>query len=454
MQTSTSVALDRESKDNYDLTLTVTDSGLLASSVPLRITITDENDNSPTFNPDSYVANIVENSTVGFSILTVTASDLDLGANAQIHFGIVSGAKFQVDPTTGVVSVGDDLNRELRSRYVLNVSATDGGQSARRGYAPVIVHIVDVNDNAPTFDALSYAADIREDVAVGSFVLDVDASDLDSGVNGELRYDLIDGGSGDANRFVVNASSGEIRTRLAFDRETKADYTFSVRATDNGQPSAKSATASVKIQVTDVNDNDPVFTQRLYRTDALESTANNSILLTVAATDVDLGLNGEVVYYIGNDTHGLFHIENPKIGSVVLRGALDHETRSRLSFVVEARDRGDPYRSSLATVEVNVLDVNDNNPVFTKTNYRASVDENLPPGQSLLTVNATEKDASVITYSISAGNSKSLFKIDTNTVSLLVSLYFMPVPKTFLQRDSFRRTLRWIARKRIFTRSA
>eukprot|EP00118_Oscarella_pearsei_P019174 m.202185 g.202185 ORF g.202185 m.202185 type:complete len:4095 (+) comp39606_c0_seq6:120-12404(+) len=411
VQTSSNVSLDRESKDTYDLTLTVTDAGGLKSSVPFTVTVTDENDNSPAFNPKSYSGSIVENSTVGFSIVTVTASDLDLGVNAQIHYGIVSGAKFKIDPTSGVISVSDDLNRETNSHFVLNVSATDGGRIALTGYAEVVVTIVDVNDNAPVFSALSYVTDIPEDIGIGSFVLDVDASDLDSGVNGELRYDLF---SGEMSNFVVNASSGEISTRANFDREAKADYTFTVRVTDNGRPQ-KSATTTVKIQVTDVNDNDPVFTQGKYSTDALESTANNSILLTVAASDLDLGSNGEIKFYVTNDSFGLFNIDNPRSGAVVLKGELDHEKRSRLSFVVEARDLGNPPRSALASVEVNVLDVNDNNPVFTETSYVGSVDENLPLGQSLVTVNATEKDASVIAYSITGGNEGGLFSIDSVT---------------------------------------
>ena len=413
--TSDDVNLDRETVDSYSLTITVTDSGGLSSSVPLKLTVTDENDNSPVFNPKVYKPNILENATAGLSVTTVTASDADIGPNKQIHFGIVSGSggKFRVDPNTGVVTVDDVLSRELQEQYVLNISATDGGAIRRLGFASVAITLVDINDNAPVFEKLSYTVSILENVTVGSFIVDVNATDVDDGVNGELTYDII---TGDTSTFTIHRDLGTVTLIRSLDRETTSTYTLTIRCSDDGAPK-RSAKTIVKVIVLDVNDNPPVFSRPSYSTSVLETVANGSIILVVAATDADLGVNRMIKFSLLKNT-SLFSIDHSILGAITLKGPLDREKRDKLSFTVVARDLGSPQMSSLTTVTVNVLDLNDNNPIFTQLTYRGYVKENLPSGVSLVTVNATEKDITVIAYFITGGNEQGLFKIDSATVRM------------------------------------
>jgi protocadherin Fat 4 len=410
--TSDDADLDREAVNSYSLTIIVTDSGGLSSSVPLKLTVTDENDNSPVFSPNIYKPNILENATVGFSVTTVTATDSDIGPNKQIHFGIVSGSggKFRVDPNTGVVTVDDVLSRELQEQYVLNISATDGGAVRRVGFASVTITLVDINDNPPVFEKLSYTVNVLENATVGSFVVGVNATDVDDGVNGELTYDIL---AGDTAIFAIHRDFGTVTLLRSLDRESTSTYTLTIRCSDDGAPK-RSAKTVVKVVVLDVNDNSPVFSMPSYSTSILETVSNGSILLVVAATDADLGVNGRIEYSLLQNS-SLFSIDNPTLGLITLKGHLDREASDKISFTVIARDLGDPQMSALTTVTLNILDLNDNNPIFSQTSYQGQVKENLPSGVSLLTVNATEKDVNIISYFITGGNEAGLFKMDSKT---------------------------------------
>lgn len=173
----------------------------------------------------------------------------------------------------------------------------------------------------------------------------------------------------------------------------------------------------MRIIVLDVNDNPPVFSRPSYSTSLLEAAAKGSTILDVAATDSDLGVNKEIKYSVLTNP-SLFSIENPSLGAITLKGSLRPEARKTVSFVVVARDLGVPSMSALATVTIDVLDSSDNNPVFTQVIYRQSVEENMPSGVSLVTVNATEKTGAVVIYSITAGNDVGLFRIDSLSVSM------------------------------------
>lgn len=185
---------------------------------------------------------------------------------------------FHIDAALGIITVSGNVildadvpNGEAAVVHTLLVGATDGGSPPRRTTLTVLVHVLDVNDNAPVFlfpaDAppgtTSYNTSVSEAVVTGQEFFVVVAVDRDSGANGMVAYSLGSEGEGDtgseaAAMFSVNAVTGVLSTRAPLDRETTAEYRLLVVASDGGLP-ALSAVVVVTIRITDVNDNRPSF---------------------------------------------------------------------------------------------------------------------------------------------------------------------------------------------------
>ena len=231
-------ALDRERVDRYVVNVTATDKGhpRLSTTQRLVIRIGDANDNDPVVEPSVYSATLTEDTPVGMSILKVTASDADLGLNAELQYTIVTGdddSYFYMDVHTGVLSVGRRLDYERTTSYVLNVQVRDFGAPSRGGFAEVRVTITDVNDCTPTFYDSPYVARVQENAdTLPVFVTRMTATDGDSLPNSHVTYSILDG---DRSIFDINSTTGVITAMKSFDREQRVRYQLVITGSDSGR---------------------------------------------------------------------------------------------------------------------------------------------------------------------------------------------------------------------------
>jgi hypothetical protein len=221
------------------------------------------------------------------------------------------------------------------------------------------------------------------------------------------------GGDG-VGKFTIIPSTGVITSLPGLDFETKSTYYLSITARDGGSPQLY-AVAGVRIFLSDVNDNKPVFNPTLYLTSISETTSAGSDVIPVHATDLDTGLNAEITYLVvGGDPKNQFEVTN-STGMIRTKKTLDREDISSYKLVIQANDKGIPSLNETVTVNITILDVNDNNPIFGSSAYSISVPEDAPIGFSFLTISATDADIeqnSKVTYSIVSGNTGNKIGIE------------------------------------------
>ncbi|XP_059400561.1 protocadherin-1-like [Carassius carassius] len=391
-------SLDRERKDSYDLTIKAVDGGNPPrySSALLRVVIADANDNAPQFEKSSYEAEVAENSPVGHSVLQVKANDSDLGPNGEIEYTLHQAIDpvpklLRIDRSSGIIYVKGLLDREEINNLKFYVVARDKGPSSKSSKTYVSIDVTDQNDNAPAVEIRGIGlvthsdgvANISEDMPVGTAVALVQVSDKDEGENavvtcvvaGDVPFQLRPA----SDSSVDNKRKYFLQTTTPLDYERVRDYRVEIVAVDSGNP-ALSSTNSLKVQVTDTNDNSPIFSLTLFEVKFAEENQPGEKVVDVVASDADSGTNAELVYSIIADssTRGLFEID-PNSGEVRARSPLDREHKERYEFRVTAADKGVPSHRGTATVVIKVLDRNDNDPKFMLSGYSFSVLENMPP---------------------------------------------------------------------------
>ncbi|XP_065499889.1 protocadherin gamma-B5-like [Caloenas nicobarica] len=359
-------ALDRERERSLQLVLTALDGGdpPRSGTAQLCINVTDANDNAPVFAQDRYRASLREDASPGSTVLNVSASDADTGTNACIRYGFRETPakvlqKFAVDPEGGTITLQDALDFEDTRSYTLLVEARDGGGLV--AHCEVEVEVLDVNDNAPEVTLTSVSSPVPENAPAGTVVALVKVRDRDSGENGEVSCKL----SGEAPLSLVQSSGGSYKvvTASALDREQAAEHRVTVVARDRGRPALSSSTALV-LEVSDVNDNAPVFEEAAYSAYVAENNAAGAPVLRVLARDADAGANGRVSYWLagGSADAAAYVSVEARSGALYAQRSFDYEQCREFAVVVRAQDGGEPARSSTATVRVFVLDRNDNAP--------------------------------------------------------------------------------------------
>ncbi|XP_042193825.1 LOW QUALITY PROTEIN: protocadherin Fat 4 [Callorhinchus milii] len=421
--------LDFEAVEKYVLWIEVRDMGFppFSSYTRLDITVLDVNDNAPIFTQDPFTANIMEN-TFPDSVTTVTAVDEDDGPNGQVEYSIVDGNKgntFNINRGTGEIRCTGQLDRERSAQYTLTVRAMDKGAAPRSSLCRVVINVADENDNAPRFSQI-FSSQVPEDAAVGYTVTRVTTSDEDVGVNAVSRYSITD----ISLPFSINPSSGDITVSRPLNREDVAQYTVRVYAHDSGW----TVNTDITVFVTDVNDNVPRFDRPSYYLEYPELTEIGSRVTQVLAKDPDVGLNGQVFYFIKSQSE-FFRI-NSSTGEIFTKQYLKYHNSTgssnlninRHSFIVTASDRGSRPLMSETTVIVNVVDSNDNPPQFESEKYFTPVAKTVGIGTRLIKVTAADnKDFNLnseIEYHVSGGNGSGLFALDRSSgwVSVASSL--------------------------------
>uniref|UniRef100_A0A6Q2X1W3 Cadherin, EGF LAG seven-pass G-type receptor 3 n=1 Tax=Esox lucius TaxID=8010 RepID=A0A6Q2X1W3_ESOLU len=428
---TTSQVLDREHMDLHYFRVTASDHGSprLSGTTMVAITVADRNDHLPIFEHTEYRETIRENVEEGFPILQLRATDLDAPSNANIRYRFVGDtaasarAAFEIDPRSGLITTRGVVDRETNERYTLHVEANDQGKEPGPASATVKVFItvLDENDNVPQFSEKRYVVAVREDVRPHSEILRVSATDHDKDSNAAVHYNIISGNS--RGQFSIDSVTGEIQVVAPLDFEAEREYTLRVRAQDNGRPPLSNNTGIISVQVTDVNDNPPIFVSTPFQASVLESAPVGSSILHIQAIDTDSGDNARLEYRLTGTSPDTPFLINSATGWVTVSSALDRESVEHYFFGVDARDYGSPPLSATASVTITVMDVNDNRPEFLQKEYFVRLNEDAVVGTSVVSVTAIDRDVnSAVSYQITGGNTRNRFAISTAGGSGMLSL--------------------------------
>ncbi|XP_068554805.1 protocadherin alpha-2-like isoform X7 [Anas acuta] len=372
--------LDRESLAEHRLVLTATDGGRpsLTGTVELVVSVLDANDNAPQFNQSVYKVRLPENSERGSFVLRVNATDLDEGSNRNISYSLQSlfpqdgRDMFEIHKTNGDIHLRGSLDFEDVGLYRLQVDAKDMGNPPLSGHCKVVVEVLDVNDNAPEVWVTSLSVPVPEDASVGTVVALLSVSDRDSGANGRVRCAVWP--PAPFGLVATFAGSYSLVLREALDRERVSEYEVEVRAEDGGAPPLR-ASRGLRVPVSDVNDNAPAFAQAVYTVLARENNAAGAELARLWARDPDEAGNGRVSYSVAEGGAGVgsgsgwrpassYVSVDAESGRLWALRPLDYEELQVLQFEVRAVDAGEPPLCGNATVQLFVVDENDNAPAL------------------------------------------------------------------------------------------
>ncbi|NXO13940.1 PCDG2 protein, partial [Oriolus oriolus] len=362
-------ALDREEAAFHELVLRANDGGDPArtGTAPLRVTGVDANDNAPVFSQAEYTVRVAEDTPVGSTLVTVTATDADEGLYGHVKYSLKKITQkasqiFRLDGDTGTITLLQSLDFEKGDSYELEVQSHDGG--GLFDTAKVVVIVTDVNDNVPEISVRSALSEISEDAPSGTVVALLHVRDRDSGANGEVRCSL------DRDvPFLLEKSYEDyyrVVTARELDREQVSEYNVTVRAADRGSPPLQSS-AVLALRVLDVNDNAPVFAQERYSARLAENNAAGALVLTVRATDADWGQNARVRYRLsegrvrGAPLSSYVSVQ-AETGALYALRSFDYEEVRELGLWVRAEDGGAPALSSNVSVRLLIVDENDNAP--------------------------------------------------------------------------------------------
>uniref|UniRef100_A0A8C0VCZ1 Cadherin EGF LAG seven-pass G-type receptor 1 n=1 Tax=Cyanistes caeruleus TaxID=156563 RepID=A0A8C0VCZ1_CYACU len=405
--------LDRETVENYHFGVEARDHGVpvMTSSASVSITVLDVNDNNPTFTEKVYHLRLNEDAAVGSSVLTLTAVDRDV--NSVVTYQITSGNtrnRFAITSQSGggLITLALPLDYKQERQYVLTVTASDG---TRFDTVQVFINVTDANTHRPVFQSSHYTVSVSEDKPIGTSIVTISATDEDTGENARITYILDD----NIPQFRIDPDTGTITTLMELDYEDQASYTLAITAHDNGIPQ-KSDTTYVEILILDANDNAPRFLRDRYQGSVFEDVPLSTSVLQLSATDRDSGLNGRLLYTFqgGDDGDGDFYIE-PTSGVIRTLRKLDRENVAVYSLRAFAVDRGSPPLKASVDIQVTVLDINDNPPVFEKDEFDIFVEENSPVGSIVARISAADPDEGTnaqIMYQIVEGNIPEVFQLD------------------------------------------
>ncbi|KAF4525611.1 hypothetical protein B566_EDAN001210 [Ephemera danica] len=368
-----------------------------------------ENVHSPEFLDFPTEIQVNESIAINTILKKLKARDRDRGYNGKIIFGISSGdvdSVFRLDADTGELKVVGYLDREREAEYYLNVTVYDLGRPQKSSSRVLPITVLDVNDNAPTFEKAVASFRVTENALNNTAIFTVNASDADAGDNARVTYSLVT----DTQDFSVNPTTGVIIVSNKLDRERQANYELKIKATDGAKDRPLASFAVVRVTIDDVNDNAPAFALPTYTVKVCEDIPQGSVVAVLSATDPDLGQGGEIRYSLGPGGDATAFSIDRLSGTVRTAQPLDFEERQVHTLTVRAKDRGTPPLSSETTLIVEVVDVNENRfaPRFDDFVVSASVSENRPPGTHVTRIKATDADPpgddSRVSYSIRGGD--------------------------------------------------
>ncbi|XP_036069858.1 protocadherin alpha-3 isoform X6 [Oryzias melastigma] len=414
----------------------------------VEVEILDINDHAPVFMEKEKRLEISESALPGARFQLQAAQDPDVGQFSIQQYKLSQNEHFRVevkdrgeDGKVPFLVLQKQLDRETTEKHKLRLTAVDGGKPAKSGNIEIIVDVLDINDNSPVFTKETYSATIKENIPIGTVVIQVNATDSDKGANGEIIYSF---GEEVKSRitelFSINENNGEITVKGLIDFEKSKSYEIDVQASDRGH-APLTTDKSVKINVIDVNDNPPEIEVTSFSNSIKEDSKIGTTVALISVRDSDSGINGKVICTIKQEVpFTLSPSLKENMFAVVSMSQLDRENRPHYDVTIIAKDSGDPSFTVEKTINVVVSDVNDNFPEFSMGPYTFYISENNIPGASVFSVKAFDQDDgenALVSYGIlremNRENKLSSFlsiNSETGEISALKSFDFESV-KTF-----------------------
>ncbi|XP_051810356.1 protocadherin beta-16-like [Acanthochromis polyacanthus] len=361
--------LDREAREHLSLTLTATDGGdpQLSGTMRVEISVLDANDNAPVFTQEIYKVTILETAPKGTVLSTVSAIDADEGSNGKVLYTITNTLDdvpviFKIGEDSGVVSLVGTLDYEKGQLYEIHVQASDDG--GLTDSCKIIVEVTDTNDNHPSINIMSKTSSISENSKPGTVVTIFNVQDPDSGENGKVGCNIEE-----HMPFLMKTTSKKffsLVTDSDLDRERASEYNITVTCSDEGVPSLSSS-VTLTLQISDVNDNEPVFERSSYEAYIVENNTPGVSVFTVRATDADWNQNARVSYILEDSSVNGVPVSSyvsvsADSGVIHAVRSFDYEQIKDFKFRVKAQDGGSPPLSSNVTVKMMIQDQNDNPP--------------------------------------------------------------------------------------------
>ncbi|XP_027864173.1 protocadherin alpha-10-like isoform X13 [Xiphophorus couchianus] len=426
--------LDREKQSVIRLTLTAIDGGTPAKSGSMTIVVNvlDVNDNHPVFSQKLYKASVYENVKIGTPIITLNATDLDTGQNGRILYSLIEidqgkqTSLFTINEQNGTITNKNNIDFEENNAFEIQVQASDSANSPLTSNAKLLIEILDVNDNAPEITVTSLLNTVREDAPVGTAIALVSVFDKDSGRNGMVNCEISNNVP-----FKLEANYKNYYSLIvdgALDRETAAHYKICISVRDEGSPSL-SSTSVILVHVSDVNDNKPSFPEAATNVFIKENSQIGAVIKTVSAVDADSDQNGKISYSLLIDNNNPLPLRsminvNSETGDIISLQSFNYEELKTFQFTVQATDSGVPPLSSNVTVNVLILDENDNNPtILAPYSEHGSVNSETIPysaesGYFVAKIRAVDADSgynALLSYHLSEPKGNNLFRIGTST---------------------------------------
>ncbi|XP_050411639.1 protein dachsous [Patella vulgata] len=400
----------------HSLTLKATDGGVLARSsfVPVVIKVLRIVE-PPKFVVTEHKVNVREDESINSAVYDLHATP-DGGIKYSIKSGNVNSA-FYISESDGTIHVGSNLDFEKTEQYVLDIEAESRENVSLLASATVTINIVNVNDNVPAFTSTIYKFNVDEDAVPNESIGTVMATDLDKPPYGSITFGFA-ATSGSSDFTIGN--DGEIKVNKALDYRRQNAYNIPVIADDG----VRKGEALLVISVNDINDNTPTFTPDNVSIAVAESMPTGQVFYTAKAQDLDSGTNGEMEYRL--ELSSTEFSLNPMSGALTFNTPVDRETRDIYNLVIVAADKDvtSPKTGTLH-LKVVVTDINDHEPVFSKTSQTVTINRTVSPGTILYTVTATDKDIgenAAIDFQISNGNTDDYFLIDTSSGEIKTAL--------------------------------
>ncbi|XP_030621310.1 protocadherin gamma-A11-like [Chanos chanos] len=361
--------LDREKQEEISLLLTAVDGGdpQMSGTVHILVTVLDANDNSPVFTQAVYKTSVVENSSPGTVISTVNATDRDRGLNGEVTYSISSSMEgvlelFKINEKTGDIILTGELDYERAKHYQIDIDARDNGGLADS--SKVIVDILDVNDNRPSINLVSRSPSVAENCPLDTVIALLSVHDPDSAENGEVKCTI-----NENMHFTSKPTSNgfvSLVTNSNLDREKESGYDIIVVCADEGAPSLSSS-VTLSLQISDVNDNAPVFDRSSYEAFIQENNTPGFSIFILKARDADWNQNARISYILEdsmvNGVPAATYVSvNADSGVIHAVRSFDYEQIKDFQFRIKAQDGGSPPLSSNVSVKIMIQDQNDNAP--------------------------------------------------------------------------------------------
>uniref|UniRef100_H3CL99 Protocadherin 2 alpha c n=1 Tax=Tetraodon nigroviridis TaxID=99883 RepID=H3CL99_TETNG len=378
------------------------------------VEIADVNDHAPSFPESEQRLEIAEHTPPGTRFQIHAARDPDAATLTVRSYKLSHNDCFDIDIRESeedkipFLVLKKPLDREQKAQHSLTLTALDGGNPSRSGSLNLTIEVLDTNDNRPVFSKDIYLVSLDENAQRGTLVVQLNATDLDEGLNGEIEYSF---GKTQKKKvqdtFELDSVTGEIRVKGNVDFEETEVFRLDIQASDKGHL-PWTAESRVVIKIKDINDNRPEIEITSLSTSVPEDAKPGTVISLISIRDKDSGLNGKVICKISGDVpFDLTPSIEENMYSLVTKGRLDRERVAHYDIIITATDCGDPPLSAVKSLTVYVSDVNDNRPVFNQNPFELYLVENNAPGASIFSVSAVDDDLNenaLVNYNIIRGD--------------------------------------------------